>query len=192
MGRTSATVLVARSAWTASKTLKGMFETVAKTRSTGVPLATRVPAGMLWETATGRLNRTIGTVWVRKSSTRAGSMAGAGTSLPARSMRGGGGGAAPRPSAGRGARSHDRRAHRRAGGSGLGDAGVRERLGAERRVGLHESRHGSSSSVPILVDRYLLFLHETHLAERQPDRLERLLRFLLGERGERRHLDRRL
>src|SRR5882724_10880549 len=89
-GRRSATVLVARSGWKTSKTGKGMSEAVAKTRSTGVPLATRVRAGMLCETATGTRVRRMGTVWGMKSVTRTGLKGGGATSRPSRTMTGGG------------------------------------------------------------------------------------------------------
>src|SRR5436309_1650579 len=67
-----------------------MSEAVAKTRSTGVPLATRVRAGMLCETATGTRVRTMGTVCEMKSVTRTGLKGGGATSRPSRTMTGGG------------------------------------------------------------------------------------------------------
>src|SRR5262249_10026978 len=73
-----------------SKTWKGMSVAVARTRSTGVPLATRVRGGMLCEMATGTRVRTIGTVCEMKSPTRVGLKAGGATSLPSRTRTGGG------------------------------------------------------------------------------------------------------
>src|SRR5229473_1082844 len=114
-----------------------MFDIGTRTISTGVPLGTSVPAGILCETATGTNRRGSVETCARKSSIRFWLKAGAVTSLPPRTNR----------------RDDGRRAHihgdvlrRDIAGHTASDTQHEAALGAVRRIGCEKLWHCRISS----------------------------------------------